>query len=70
MRPITLVQNTQPDGSIHHEPPTGCRLGPCCKVSREGVIPGEICDMLHSDGVDADGFIVWCCGKTPCRSGA
>lgn len=69
MRPIALIQNLQPDGSIHHEPATGCSLGPCCIVRREGMVP-EPCDLLHSDGVDADGNIIWCCNKTPCRSGA
>lgn len=68
MRPITIKKDQQPDGSIHHVATVGCPLSPCAIVRLQGEVP-DACDCLHSNGVDDDGNIRWCCNKLPCRSG-
>lgn len=69
MRPITIEQRQQPDGSIHHVATVGCPLEPCAVIPKRGPVP-DPCECLHSNGVDDEGKIRWCCSKTPCRSGA
>ena len=69
MRPITLHQHTQPDGSIYHETDSGCPLGPCVVVSPAAEVP-ETCCHLRCGGVDDQERLQWRCTKTPCRSGA
>jgi len=68
MRPIKIEQHHQPDGAIHHQPDCGCPLAPCAIVRKQGEIP-EACDCLHTNGVDDNGNLRWCCNKIPCRSG-
>jgi hypothetical protein len=69
MRPITLEQHRQPDGSNHHRATSGCPLEPCAVIDPQGDVRGDPCDCLHSNGVDDEGNIKWCCSKPLCRSG-
>jgi len=69
MRNIQLTKDPQQDGSIHHNPSTGCPLEPCVKVLVSGEMP-DVCECLHNNGVDENNELVWQCSKTPCRSGA
>jgi hypothetical protein len=68
MRRIIIEQLQQPDGTIHHQATVGCALEPCSKIYPEGIFP-ESCDYLHSNGVDGEGNLLWCCNKPPCSSG-
>jgi hypothetical protein len=68
MRRIKIDQLRQADGSIHHVAEVGCAIEPCAKVFPEGTSP-ETCDYLHTDGVDGDGSLIWCCNKPSCTGG-
>jgi hypothetical protein len=69
MRILNLIEEKQPDGSIHHISGLGCPLEPCVDVKKEGMVP-VLCDCLFSDGVDENEKIIHKCNKPPCRSGA
>jgi len=68
MTPIKIQQHRQAEGCIHHQTATGCALEPCSIICPEGIYP-ESCDYLHSNGVDSEGELIWCCNKPPCSSG-
>jgi len=69
MRKITVKQDVQPDGAIHHISGLGCPLEPCAIVTKQGEVPGDICGHLHAGGVTEDGVLIWQCNKPVCRSG-
>lgn len=68
MRTITIEQHKKTDGCIHHVATVGCSLEPCSVVCPTGV-DRDPCDYLHSNGVDDEGNLIWCCNKPPCQSG-
>lgn len=69
MREITIKQDMQPDGTIHHVSGLGCSFEPCAIVNKQGEVPGEICGYLFAKGMDEEGCLVWGCDKPVCQSG-
>lgn len=63
MRQITVIQEIQSDGAIHHVSGLGCPLEPCATIIKQGEVPTEICDYLHAGSIDDEGNLLWQCNK-------
>jgi len=66
---MRVIQDKQPDGTVHHMPEHDCPIAPCARVGKEGGLLDKPCGHLHSDGVDAEGNLIQVCKRPSCRSG-
>jgi len=67
---MRVIQDKQPDGTIHHMPEHDCPLGisPCAIVTKEGMCLDSMCDYLQSGNGD-EAISGQKCTHPPCRGG-